>query len=116
MVQQGQEGPAEAVLDKYMKEGGWVFLDNVHLMQGWIPTLERKLEAAAENAHPDFRCFFSAEPINGAPQVRMPPAVLLLGRDCWEVQPSQGSAGSDLSFTAWRQDMAHPLDVQGHLH
>lgn len=66
---QGQEGPAEAVLDKYTKEGGWVFLDNVHLMQGWIPSLERKLEIAAETAHPDFRCFFSAEPINGAPQV-----------------------------------------------
>lgn len=30
---QGQEGPAEAVLDRYTKEGGWVFLDNVHLMQ-----------------------------------------------------------------------------------
>ena len=66
---QGQEGPAEAILDKYTKEGGWVFLDNVHLMQGWIPNLERKLEIAAETAHPDFRCFFSAEPINGAPQV-----------------------------------------------
>jgi hypothetical protein len=37
--------------------------------QGWIPSLERKLEAAAESAHPGFRCFFSAEPINGAPQV-----------------------------------------------
>lgn len=30
---QGQEKPAEATLDKYMQEGGWVFLDNVHLMQ-----------------------------------------------------------------------------------
>jgi hypothetical protein len=30
---QGQEGPAEAVLDRYIKDGGWVFLDNVHLMQ-----------------------------------------------------------------------------------
>lgn len=46
-----------------------MFLDNVHLMQGWIPRLERKLEHAAENAHKDFRCFFSAEPINGAPHV-----------------------------------------------
>lgn len=46
-----------------------MFLDNVHLMQGWIPRLERKLEIASESAHPDFRCFFSAEPINGAPQV-----------------------------------------------
>lgn len=54
---------------RYIKEGGWVFLDNVHLMQGWIPRLENKLEYAAENAHKDFRCFFSAEPINGAPHV-----------------------------------------------
>ena len=35
---QGQEKPAEATLDKYIQEGGWVFLDNVHLMQArfWI--------------------------------------------------------------------------------
>ena len=39
------------------------------VLQGWIPNLERKLEVAAETAHADFRCFFSAEPINGAPQV-----------------------------------------------
>jgi hypothetical protein len=57
------------LLRRYIREGGWVFLDNVHLMQGWIPRLERKLEIAAETAHPDFRCFFSAEPINGAPHV-----------------------------------------------
>lgn len=74
---QGQEGPAESVLDKYTKEGGWVFLDNVHLMQGWIPRLERKLEIAAETAHPDFRCFFSAEPINGAPQAKIIPESIL---------------------------------------
>ncbi len=72
---QGQEAPAEAVLDRYIKEGGWVFLDNVHLMQGWIPRLERKLEVAAETAHPDFRCFFSAEPINGAPHAKIVPEV-----------------------------------------
>lgn len=57
------------------QEGGWVFLDNVHLMQGWIPRLERKLEIAAETAHPDFRCFFSAEPINGAPHAKIVPEV-----------------------------------------
>jgi hypothetical protein len=57
---------------RYMKEGGWVFLDNVHLMQGWIPRLERKLELAAENAHPDFRCGWGwgwgwAGPAGGSP-------------------------------------------------
>ena len=34
---QGQEKPAEACLDKYIAEGGWVFLDNVHLMQARRP-------------------------------------------------------------------------------
>lgn len=45
--------------------------------QGWISTLERKLEIAAESAHPDFRCFFSAEPINGAPQAKIVPESIL---------------------------------------
>ena len=58
-------------------QGGWVFLDNLHLMSGWIPTLERKLEAAAEGAPPDFRFFFSAEPIAGAPQARIIPESIL---------------------------------------
>ena len=83
---QGQEGPAESVLDKYTKEGGWVFLDNVHLMQGWIPRLERKLEIAAESAHSEFRCFFSAEPINGAPQAKIIPESILqtcIKVGCW---------------------------------
>lgn len=30
---QGQEAPAEAALDLFMAQGGWVVLDNVHLMQ-----------------------------------------------------------------------------------
>lgn len=74
---QGQEKPAEATLDKYIQEGGWVFLDNVHLMQGWVPRLERKLEIASETAHKDFRCFFSAEPINGAPFAKIIPESIL---------------------------------------
>jgi dynein heavy chain, axonemal len=74
---QGQEKPAEAKLDQYIEQGGWVFLDNVHLMQGWIPRLERKLEIASETAHQDFRCFISAEPINGAPFANIVPEAIL---------------------------------------
>jgi len=74
---QGQEPIAEACLDKYTQNGGWVFLDNVHLMQGWIPALERKLEIAAETAHKDFRCYFSAEPIAGAPFAKIVPESIL---------------------------------------
>eukprot|EP01033_Poteriospumella_lacustris_P002495 gene2501-1816_t len=59
---QGQEKPAEAVVENFAKNGGWVMLQNCHLMQSWVPKLERLLEVVQENAHPDFRCFISAEP------------------------------------------------------
>lgn len=59
---QGQERPAEATLERMAKAGGWVLLQNVHLMQSWLVTLERKLEALTETADIRFRCFISAEP------------------------------------------------------
>jgi len=59
---QGQEKNAENVLDRFTASGGWAFLQNVHLMQSWLPILERKLEIAAEIGHPEFRCFLTAEP------------------------------------------------------
>jgi dynein heavy chain len=59
---QGQEQTAEQSLDNFAKNGGWVFLQNVHLMSSWLPSLERKLEICAEMGHDDFRCFISAEP------------------------------------------------------
>lgn len=37
-------------------------LQNCHLMQSWVPSLERLLEVVQEGAHPAFRCFISAEP------------------------------------------------------
>ena len=58
---QGQEKNAEDAMLKYAAEGGWLFLQNVHLMETWLPKLERALEIAAETGHDDFRCFLSAE-------------------------------------------------------
>ena len=42
------------------ESGGWVFLQNVHLMQTWLPSLDEKLEMLTPNK--DFRVFISAEP------------------------------------------------------
>ena len=41
---QGQEINAEESLLQFSKEGGWLFLQNVHLMESWLPKLERQLE------------------------------------------------------------------------
>jgi dynein heavy chain len=60
----GQEIIAEAALEKAYKTGAWVVLQNIHLMQRWLATLERKLEKLSEGAHKDFRVFLSAEPSN----------------------------------------------------
>ena len=63
---QGQEKPAEAIVERYAKNGGWVMLQNCHLMSSWVPSLERLLEVVQEGAHDDFRCYISAE-APGAP-------------------------------------------------
>ena len=73
---QGQEKPAEAVVETFAKNGGWVMLQNCHLMQSWVPKLERLLEVVQENAHPDFRCFFSAEPPPVASWKNMPESLM----------------------------------------
>ena len=102
---QGQEEPAQDCLDKYIASGGWVFLDNVHLMQDWIPVLERKLEVAAESAHADFRCFFSAEPINGAPHAKIIPESILQG--CIKISnepPSDMKSNMRRAFAAFSPD------------
>jgi len=58
---QGQEALAEGVLERFSESGAWIFLQNVHLMQAWLPKLERKLELCSEHADAGFRCFISAE-------------------------------------------------------
>lgn len=57
---QGQEKRADETILRLAKDGGWVFLQNVHLMQSWLPSLDVMLETITP--HPDFRVFISAEP------------------------------------------------------
>ena len=73
---QGQEPVAEEALDRCMKEGGWVFLQNIHLMSLWVKNLERKLEQSQEGSHFDFRCFLSSEPPPLPNQQTIPEAIL----------------------------------------
>lgn len=59
---QGQEAVAEATVDAMSADGGWVFLQNLHLLKAWTSGyLEEKVEDLA-GAHQDFRLFVSTEP------------------------------------------------------
>ncbi|RNF12557.1 dynein heavy chain 9, axonemal isoform 2 [Trypanosoma rangeli] len=45
---QGQEIVADRALEKCFLEGGWALLNNIHLVQKWLQTLERRLDNYAE--------------------------------------------------------------------
>jgi len=72
---QGQETIALNALNKAAKEGSWIMLQNIHLMQDWLKSLERALEIVEEFSHDEFRVFLSSEPPSA-----------LQGR-LWEVVP-----------------------------
>lgn len=60
---QGQERNAENSIINMSKTGGWVLLQNIHLMKKWQSKLEKMMdEYCSDSAHPDFRLFISAEP------------------------------------------------------
>jgi hypothetical protein len=104
---QGQEEPAENVVKRFAKQGGWVMLQNCHLMQSWVPKLERLLEVVSEDAHPNFRCFISAEPPPIASMKNMPESLMqvssVMSRRRFTVHLS--GFGSD-----WIDDSEHCTD------
>jgi len=59
---QGQETVALNALNKLASSGGWIMLQNIHLMQEWLPKLERALEVIEDFAVPEFRCVLTSEP------------------------------------------------------
>jgi len=60
---QGQESVAEETMDLSAHEGHWVILQNIHLVQKWLPNLEKKMEQLMhDEPHEDYRLYISAEP------------------------------------------------------
>jgi dynein heavy chain len=59
---QGQEPVAEKIVETACRDGGWGFLQNVHLTPKWTSSWLNKRCDELESAHPDFRLFLSAEP------------------------------------------------------
>lgn len=73
---QGQEIVAENALDLASEQGHWVILQNIHLVERWLSSLEKKMEQCAESGHENFRLYLSAEP-NADPQVSVIPQGIL---------------------------------------
>lgn len=73
---QGQEVVAENAIDVGSAKGHWVMLQNIHLVQRWLPTLEKKIEASLTLSHPDYRLYVSAEPAPAPEYHILPQGVL----------------------------------------
>ncbi|SCN60390.1 dynein heavy chain, putative [Plasmodium chabaudi chabaudi] len=57
---QGQESVALKYLEEISKVGGYIYLQNIHLMTKWLKEFEEILDKILSNAHKDFRLFLSS--------------------------------------------------------
>ncbi|XP_073833430.1 dynein heavy chain at 16F isoform X2 [Musca autumnalis] len=67
---QGQGPIAESLIEKSLRLGHWVFLQNCHLATSWMGQMEtivRNITLGETVAHPDFRLFLSSMPQKSFP-------------------------------------------------
>ncbi|CAG9323486.1 unnamed protein product [Blepharisma stoltei] len=66
----GQDEKAKKAIEKGLREGKWVILQNCHLAKSWMPDLEKQIENFDDPKsaiHEEFRIFLTSMPCNYFP-------------------------------------------------
>ena len=102
---EGQESVAMTAMDRLAADGGWIFLQNLHLMEQWTPLMERKLEKLAETSHKDFRVFTNAEPPPFYFQKNMPEGFMMSAIKVANEAPSDVQSNIQACWATFDQEM-----------
>jgi dynein heavy chain len=86
----GEKRRAEVVLRELSASGGWMVLQNVHLVTDWLHSFNEIFEDLSPTFHENFRCFLIAE---AQPAVHLPEGLL---QKCMKIrlEPPSGLAAN----------------------
>ncbi|CAL6051371.1 Dynein_heavy chain [Hexamita inflata] len=103
---QGQGEIAKKLLDRAVKEGNWVCLQNVHLCETWLPTLQKFVESLSQiEVNENFRLILTS-----MPSKKFPTSVLALSVKIANEPPRSVKQNLLMSYQLMSEEFHDQLD------
>ena len=114
---EGQEEVANKAMQRMTQEGGWLYLQNLHLMEEWTAKFERVFEQLCPNAHDNFRLFMTAEPPVFSFLKNMPDSLMQCSLKIANEAPSDIRSNLRMTWATYNEEMIQaskqPVHMRG---